>query len=608
MKSIAWIVYQVVVVFTLSLFVSSCSRSDTDNQFISDEAYRLMIEYRDDLSSRKDVDRLIEQAIKVIDSRDAAELGYILEIFEMFDDARIWYRKFHKNNAWAKYSYAQLLFTGEGGGRDIGGAIDLYLEMSESGSEFLSDRYVRFLYDLDFNYEFSTYATRIRWFEIFSDQGATISLAPGDGTEDLYDHIAKQYWRSVESHIGYDSMELNENTHQKVEAAMVYFELAKNQEGVDAVRNIMAKKHKQDSSIGSPDNNYIMKVCEDVFANRYRENMYRARKQKEIFLDPERSKDISEKYREYIFSRYDNHYGKKFSLEFSGIEIGTFIRLYFDFVFDIRDTGRRVTIVIDDSLAGIPVATREKIIPSSVLINHLLYEFDIDVSCDNDKIRFSRKEGGGKDGKRITLDLIDDWSGDFEITESGISGSGRIHYGDRFYFSGNVVNSVPNGEGGYYYGEDGVFYMSSSVVNGMLQGEGEVYYGGRLVYAGGFSDGLYSGVGRFIEALGQFRRFYYEGQLEEGRPQGEGYIAYLRGDYPTYGRYIPLDEPLDVVSTFSGNFNKGLPHGAGVCGLRRGEDFDYVPCEFFKGDLISLAGRSLLPAQEGRFDHLDLLL
>jgi hypothetical protein len=211
----------------------------------------------------------------------------------------------------------------------------------------------------------------------------------------------------------------------------------------------------------------------------------------------------------------------------------------------------------------------------------------------------NKKQGGGK----FTRKNGNVYEGKF--VDNKLNGKGRLIYASEDRYVGTFVESVPNGKGKIYY-KNGNLYIGD-VVNSKMDGEGRMEYKNGDLYVGGWKSNKKHGDGMFQWASGksieatwvegkrnksdssaskadvnrsklrkkrrpsgpehvvsvsnntvkQAQYSYYDGtryvgEIQNGKPQGNGTVYYASGDL------------------YVGGWRNHMPHGYGVMHFKNG--------------------------------------
>ncbi|MFL6671818.1 MAG: MORN repeat-containing protein [Massilia sp.] len=142
------------------------------------------------------------------------------------------------------------------------------------------------------------------------------------------------------------------------------------------------------------------------------------------------------------------------------------------------------------------------------------------------------------------------YSLDATLVRGQIQGEATLKSGDIRTYVGTFRNGVPHGKG---YFKNAQMQYEGDVVNGKPEGNGVVVYDNGDRYEGQWKDGLRDGSGRITYMLGGS----YEGQWKRGKRDGKGVLVYAgsgrryEGEF-TQGRVAgTLPPPKQAATSYS---------------------------------------------------------
>ncbi len=319
----------------------------------------------------------------------------------------------------------------------------------------------------------------------------------------------------------------------------------------------------------------------------------------EFFKNPEDSTRIANEYKNNLFSMKQITIKDGVQLGFNSLALSELFQLYLHSAYDV---------VVDESIEVGPlnetfVMIQTSTYPFSYLMNLLLIDNQIDVSCNDDKLRFTRSS---EPAPMLTyVDLITQWNG-VELSREGLSGIGEIHFGEQnMTLAGSFSHSKLHGKGAIiYHGDVSMRFESSNFVEGFVNGQGTLYLGDDIVENGEYSFNRLSGKSATTRV-----NEIYTGDFVDDYYQGNGslnIINYKDKKENTY--HFAIDGNYSWISRYDGPFVDGKKHGAGVCStpdVKIGAKT--FACTFYGGNLISIGGMSLLPKNVDKTTHLEKL-
>ena len=164
------------------------------------------------------------------------------------------------------------------------------------------------------------------------------------------------------------------------------------------------------------------------------------------------------------------------------------------------------------------------------------------------------------------------------------------------YYTGQVRNGAPNGQGVLVYQNDDRY--EGQVRNGIPNGKGMFLFANNDRYEGDMRNGLPSGRGTFT-FVNDSR---YTGEVRGGHPHGRGTFVFNNGDVYAGEFYLGQAKGNGSVSLKNGTrcqgvfFNSGLS-GKGSCSFRAGSPFKSYSGELRGG---TPDGRGTLVFVDGR--------
>lgn len=206
-------------------------------------------------------------------------------------------------------------------------------------------------------------------------------------------------------------------------------------------------------------------------------------------------------------------------------------------------------------------------------------------------------------GKEFWSNGNQKYSGEFvrgqKTTTENSNNKAEIYndHGDLIY-CGQMLNGTKHGTGNYYY-NTGIYNNYKYVGEfdyDQLQGEGILYdFNGVKVYAGGYTDGRWSGHGiLYNNATG---KIMYDGKWLNGKRDGKGKYYWENGNLRYSGNWID-DKKIGVGSSFyensqlkyKGMWNNGMYEGEGKFWDEDGELIHKG--KFFKGKMEIVTNRN----------------
>ena len=150
-----------------------------------------------------------------------------------------------------------------------------------------------------------------------------------------------------------------------------------------------------------------------------------------------------------------------------------------------------------------------------------------------------------------------------EIKQGKFEGNGEMNIMDKYKYSGNFNNDMPNGKGCIEDYQKGWKYKGD-IVAGKKEGSGTLEFVDRTIYEGGFKNDLYDGNGILKFKNGNI----YKGGFKEGKINGIGKYIWANGEiyegeYKNfmkcgYGKYFWNDKKY-----YEGNWLNNQKHGKG---------------------------------------------
>ena len=169
---------------------------------------------------------------------------------------------------------------------------------------------------------------------------------------------------------------------------------------------------------------------------------------------------------------------------------------------------------------------------------------------------------------------------------------GRIFFTNKAIYQGEIMNSMPNGQGELFKGnqdrfigtfkngeiEKGVFIFGDDKTkyegffeNGNFNGEGKMTWGNIIEYQGYFKNSMFSGKGKITLVIDIDKKEEYEGDFNENEFHGKGKYCFNNGDIyegdfefgikKGHGIYYRNDG--DKIQ-FEGKWDDDFPNGNGV--------------------------------------------
>ena len=120
------------------------------------------------------------------------------------------------------------------------------------------------------------------------------------------------------------------------------------------------------------------------------------------------------------------------------------------------------------------------------------------------------------------------------------NGEGELMINNKFKYTGNFDNNLPNKKGKLLNYIDNTIY-EGDIVNGKKEGKGNIKFTDGTIYDGDFIDDKYEGKGKITFTNG----CSYEGEFHNNKIDGKGKYIYSDG------------------KEYNGDFRKGLKHGFG---------------------------------------------
>lgn len=172
----------------------------------------------------------------------------------------------------------------------------------------------------------------------------------------------------------------------------------------------------------------------------------------------------------------------------------------------------------------------------------------------------------------------------FEQKRTGVF---KVIYNTEEQFEGEFVDGVPHGLGKSFW-RNGKIHYEGRYHNNRAHGRGKTYRkNGTLLYSGEFVNNLFHGFGVYYDEYGVlffegywYMGLIYRGQMQGGKPEGEGTLSYLNGDFLYRGRWrdgVPHGDGVEYLDRQSakvgiwycgfryvGNWEDGKPHGLGA--------------------------------------------
>ncbi|WP_460225736.1 MORN repeat-containing protein [Aurantivibrio infirmus] len=575
-------------VFGFSVVFAQTPPSNTSLGISEVDQSRLTEAYHTEFPDRDSdyVSFMVDSAISG-DSVSQWRVGYFFETIDEFEKARFWYsHAANQKNLDGILDHARFRIAGKGGETDFSGAVsDLMLianqKSDRSASGFLLEfNAIERLYKLDLS------IPKLYWLEYYADRGINGKKYHKSVKmfSEQYDDVALAYVNKIDD---YDYYIFGEDSTQDnlLAAARYYFIKAGNIEQIIDINSKLVNK-KPKSKVLSPE---LYSSCKDIFSHRFDDSKLFETTQREIFLNPGKSLEISKNYNETQLKRYAIDNGEAFSFNFLNISLASLLELYLSIVFDL-EAEEHSNVVIDESIQEIDVSIHALNKSPSYLFNLLLEKFGIDVTCKKRSIEFKvSNKRQAKSIQLVTGAMITSWEGDFEIRNGQLFGEGEIIFDSGLRFKGGVSHSMPNGPGELIDGEQFIV-QSNFFSNGVAMGRGQMIEQGEVVYIGGFKYGNFEGSGQaFI--LDQ----RYKGEYKDGFPHGKGKEEIVRHKEEAKSYYYPLDFEVGIFYSFEGAFVDGEKHGEGVCYVNNNNQGERFTCRFYRDNLIEVNEVSLLP-------------
>lgn len=123
------------------------------------------------------------------------------------------------------------------------------------------------------------------------------------------------------------------------------------------------------------------------------------------------------------------------------------------------------------------------------------------------------------EGKEINDEYI--YEGEFKCGRK--EGKGKISYKNNDWYEGEFENDKFNGNGHYYWGNNGYEYYGN-YLNDEIEGNGVFKYGDKAIYKGEFHNGVKDGFGELIT-----NNVKIKGNFKNDLPEGLGYIEDKKG-------------------------------------------------------------------------------
>ena len=541
------------------------------------------------------------------DAKATEEITLLLEEKKYYREAFVLRKEAIKidNGSLNSPKVAKYLVSGSGGIMDVEKGVQLFQNLIAQRNVHAGSIYMLALSDLNAN-NFQTSKVKLYWYEYFAEKNLNIDRRSkrNDTTAlSLYNRVARKYEDMLPLLKEFRDSSDNRK-HKYLEVAKKYYLLAGNKEKTRELKGY------ENISLAPtlPVNPKASNFCQSVTDNRFDEYELHKKVQMKIFENKFDATKLENDFIKSLNKKYSKQYNEKLGIHASNISVKSALEILSYFV-------DYPMFVIDDSLDDLKLSIWSDSISFHRTINHLLVEYDIQVSCNNNRVTFSLPASKEQYHKRkfITPHLIKDWSGNISFNEHGLFGTGAFYYSDNAFVKGQIADSRLNGRGYYNIdsndGLDRSLLSGNDFKNGLLVGNGiETYRSIKSpkafsAYKGKYKKNLHHGQGTLSTD-----EYIYEGVFKKHKKHGQGKVTYMDNGYDGLFYFFFNNHNHPLLSDYRGGFVDDQKHGGGTCRIYdKVKVLQEFSCVFYKDELIKVGETSLLPPGADLSKHLDLL-
>jgi hypothetical protein len=499
-----------------------------------------------------------------------------------------WYKQAHEHgNINGSTDYADYLFYGKAGVTDFQQAARIFAELIRKNKTGYERGWLNTI-----NWGIAGIDTAIvaaAWADYFlqsPDHRDEFSNDEQTGQAELHNRLGNYYrWSTAGSNTDeaqVDAFRLN--------SAYYHYQQAHD---TSSMAEIDAQRKKPTEPIHSDNLSPFKDYACSMFARNNVDFQEFEHTQQRIFNHPQQTKKLISQFRNSLIKSYtQKKFGKdaNATLDWNSeaMPMDSLLQLFFDF---LNDNKWMPTLTYDDSIKKIPVRIIIHEQPAFITLNLLLASYGIGATCSDNTVHFFVDNSYKAKSHLFTTHFITQWD-KVLLEKNQLSGNGNIYFEKTFSYSGDIINNLPNGKGKYNESNNS-FIAGDNFVNGILYGNGERVEFGHSVEQGSYQGYMLDGYGE--QGIGVGNCHVSKGSFKAGLQEGTGAITYYKcGKYINYW-YLPVNNDLAPIWSFTGNFKAGKKT-TGTCSIYKNKVVvDTFTCEFFEDSLVKIGDVSLLP-------------